>query len=64
MLRLHPSKNSMVLYAIFRLRVKHTLNPIFCALQEFIENEGDGEPPLEGSIPDMTSLTELVSDVS
>ncbi|MQM19983.1 hypothetical protein Taro_052997 [Colocasia esculenta] len=25
---------------------------------EFIENEGAGEPPLEGSIPDMTSLTE------
>ncbi|ONK74969.1 uncharacterized protein A4U43_C03F11960 [Asparagus officinalis] len=28
------------------------------ALKEFVENEGDGEPPLEGSIPDMTSLTE------
>ncbi|KAL5723622.1 NEDD8-activating enzyme E1 regulatory subunit axr1 [Ranunculus cassubicifolius] len=28
------------------------------ALKEFIENEGGGEPPLEGSIPDMTSLTE------
>lgn len=28
------------------------------ALKEFIENEGDGEPPLEGSIPDMTSSTE------
>ncbi|MQL79733.1 hypothetical protein Taro_012186, partial [Colocasia esculenta] len=26
---------------------------------EFIENEGAGEPPLEGSIPDMTSLTEI-----
>ncbi|XP_042521116.1 NEDD8-activating enzyme E1 regulatory subunit AXR1-like [Macadamia integrifolia] len=28
------------------------------ALKEFIANEGDGEAPLEGSIPDMTSLTE------
>ncbi|XP_047342044.1 NEDD8-activating enzyme E1 regulatory subunit AXR1-like isoform X2 [Impatiens glandulifera] len=28
------------------------------ALKEFIANEGDGEPPLEGSIPDMTSSTE------
>lgn len=28
------------------------------ALKEFIDNEGGGEPPLEGSIPDMTSLTE------
>lgn len=28
--------------------------------QEFVNNEGGGEPPLEGSIPDMTSLTELV----
>ncbi|KAF8409568.1 hypothetical protein HHK36_005646 [Tetracentron sinense] len=28
---------------------------------EFIANEGDGEAPLEGSIPDMTSLTELVT---
>ncbi|KAL5726809.1 NEDD8-activating enzyme E1 regulatory subunit axr1 [Ranunculus cassubicifolius] len=28
------------------------------ALKEFIENEGGGEAPLEGSIPDMTSLTE------
>ncbi|KAK8967711.1 NEDD8-activating enzyme E1 regulatory subunit [Platanthera guangdongensis] len=26
---------------------------------EFIENEGAGEPPLEGSLPDMTSLTEF-----
>ncbi|XP_039131097.1 NEDD8-activating enzyme E1 regulatory subunit AXR1-like [Dioscorea cayenensis subsp. rotundata] len=31
---------------------------LVAALKEFIENEGDGEPPLEGSIPDMTSLTE------
>lgn len=31
------------------------------SFQEFIENEGDGEPPLEGSIPDMTSLTEWVT---
>ncbi|EPS68036.1 hypothetical protein M569_06736 [Genlisea aurea] len=30
------------------------MNPI-----EFIANEGDGEAPLEGTIPDMTSLTEL-----
>ncbi|KAF9613059.1 hypothetical protein IFM89_005493 [Coptis chinensis] len=28
------------------------------ALKEFIANEGGGEAPLEGSIPDMTSLTE------
>ncbi|CAM8954442.1 unnamed protein product [Rhodiola kirilowii] len=28
------------------------------ALKEFISNEGGGEPPLEGSIPDMTSSTE------
>ncbi|KAL5972612.1 NEDD8-activating enzyme E1 regulatory subunit axr1 [Asimina triloba] len=31
---------------------------LVAALKEFIENEGNGEPPLEGSIPDMTSLTE------
>lgn len=29
------------------------------ALKEFITNEGGGEAPLEGSIPDMTSSTEL-----
>ncbi|KAF3571740.1 hypothetical protein F2Q69_00063793 [Brassica cretica] len=29
------------------------------ALKEFVSNEGDGEAPLEGSIPDMTSSTEL-----
>ncbi|KAI5654601.1 hypothetical protein M9H77_31788 [Catharanthus roseus] len=29
------------------------------ALKEFIANEGDGETPLEGSIPDMASSTEL-----
>lgn len=29
-------------------------------LQEFIANEGGGEAPLEGAIPDMTSSTELV----
>ncbi|KAA8526509.1 hypothetical protein F0562_008288 [Nyssa sinensis] len=29
------------------------------ALKEFIANEGCGEAPLEGSIPDMTSSTEL-----
>ncbi|KAL2524660.1 NEDD8-activating enzyme E1 regulatory subunit [Abeliophyllum distichum] len=29
------------------------------ALKEFIANEGGGEVPLEGSIPDMTSSTEL-----
>ncbi|XAR55383.1 hypothetical protein NMG60_11035439 [Bertholletia excelsa] len=29
------------------------------ALKEFISNEGGGETPLEGSIPDMTSSTEL-----
>ncbi|XP_033147640.1 NEDD8-activating enzyme E1 regulatory subunit AXL isoform X2 [Brassica rapa] len=28
------------------------------ALKEFISNEGDGEAPLEGSMPDMTSSTE------
>ncbi|KAL5217863.1 hypothetical protein ABZP36_018547 [Zizania latifolia] len=28
------------------------------ALKEFIANEGNGELPLEGTIPDMTSLTE------
>lgn len=32
-------------------------------MQEFIENEGGGEAPLEGSIPDMTSSTELVIDL-
>lgn len=31
---------------------------LVAALKEFIQNEGAGEPPLEGSIPDMTSLTE------
>ncbi|CAN6908837.1 unnamed protein product [Brassica oleracea] len=35
------------------------------ALKEFISNEGDGEAPLEGSIPDMTSSTEKsVRDLS
>ncbi|XP_050248017.1 NEDD8-activating enzyme E1 regulatory subunit AXR1-like isoform X1 [Quercus robur] len=29
------------------------------ALKDFISNEGGGEAPLEGSIPDMTSTTEL-----
>lgn len=29
------------------------------ALKEFVANEGNGEAPLEGSIPDMTSSTEL-----
>lgn len=29
-------------------------------MQEFLSNEGNGEAPLEGSIPDMTSSTELV----
>ncbi|XP_027171118.1 NEDD8-activating enzyme E1 regulatory subunit AXR1-like [Coffea eugenioides] len=29
------------------------------ALKDFIDNEGNGEAPLEGSIPDMTSSTEL-----
>ncbi|KAJ6873788.1 NEDD8-activating enzyme E1 regulatory subunit axr1 [Populus alba x Populus x berolinensis] len=29
------------------------------ALKEFIANEGGEEAPLEGSIPDMTSSTEL-----
>ncbi|CAI9090266.1 OLC1v1025003C1 [Oldenlandia corymbosa var. corymbosa] len=32
---------------------------IVAALKEFIANEGEGEAPLEGSIPDMTSSTEL-----
>jgi hypothetical protein len=33
----------------------------FCILlQDFVTNEGGGEAPLEGSIPDMTSSTELV----
>ncbi|KHG02955.1 NEDD8-activating enzyme E1 regulatory subunit -like protein [Gossypium arboreum] len=31
---------------------------IIAALKEFIANEGGGEVPLEGSIPDMTSSTE------
>lgn len=31
---------------------------LVAALKEFIANEGEGEAPLEGSIPDMTSLTE------
>jgi hypothetical protein len=34
------------------------LSPYF---QEFVANEGGGELPLEGTIPDMTSLTESVS---
>lgn len=33
------------------------------ASQEFIANEGGGEAPLEGAIPDMTSSTELVTGV-
>ena len=33
------------------------------ALQDFIDNEGNGEAPLEGSIPDMTSSTELVTSI-
>ncbi|KAL3848992.1 hypothetical protein ACJIZ3_010874 [Penstemon smallii] len=32
---------------------------LVAALKEFIANEGGGEAPLEGSIPDMTSSTEL-----
>ncbi|KAL0405395.1 UNVERIFIED_CONTAM: NEDD8-activating enzyme E1 regulatory subunit AXR1 [Sesamum latifolium] len=32
---------------------------LVAALKEFISNEGGGEAPLEGSIPDMTSSTEL-----
>ncbi|KAJ3675825.1 hypothetical protein LUZ60_004867 [Juncus effusus] len=32
---------------------------LVAALKEFIEKDGNGEPPLEGSIPDMTSLTEF-----
>ncbi|KAF2284952.1 hypothetical protein GH714_032989 [Hevea brasiliensis] len=32
---------------------------MLAALKEFIVNEGGGEAPLEGSIPDMTSSTEL-----
>ncbi|KAG8387042.1 hypothetical protein BUALT_Bualt03G0211900 [Buddleja alternifolia] len=32
---------------------------LVAALKEFIGNEGGGEAPLEGSIPDMTSSTEL-----
>ncbi|XP_061348768.1 NEDD8-activating enzyme E1 regulatory subunit AXR1-like isoform X2 [Gastrolobium bilobum] len=31
---------------------------LVAALKDFIANEGDGEAPLEGSIPDMTSSTE------
>jgi len=31
-------------------------------LQDFIANEGGGDAPLEGSIPDMTSSTELVAN--
>eukprot|EP01018_Ginkgo_biloba_P008209 Gb_25652 [translate_table: standard] len=31
---------------------------LVAALKEFVANEGGGEAPLEGSIPDMTSLTE------
>lgn len=31
---------------------------LVAALKEFVANEGEGEAPLEGSIPDMTSLTE------
>ncbi|KAK6134731.1 hypothetical protein DH2020_031533 [Rehmannia glutinosa] len=32
---------------------------LVAALKEFIANEGGGEAPLEGAIPDMTSSTEL-----
>ncbi|KAL3652636.1 NEDD8-activating enzyme E1 regulatory subunit axr1 [Castilleja foliolosa] len=32
---------------------------LVAALKEFITNEGGGEAPLEGAIPDMTSSTEL-----
>nr|XP_029120897.1 NEDD8-activating enzyme E1 regulatory subunit AXR1 isoform X2 [Elaeis guineensis] len=42
---------------IKKLLKPHLKSPLLEEL-EFIENEGDGEPPLEGSIPDMTSLTE------
>jgi len=31
---------------------------LVAALKEFVANEGNGELPLEGTIPDMTSLTE------
>jgi len=31
---------------------------LVAALKEFVTNEGNGELPLEGTIPDMTSLTE------
>ncbi|XP_031500977.1 NEDD8-activating enzyme E1 regulatory subunit AXR1-like isoform X2 [Nymphaea colorata] len=31
---------------------------LVAALKEFIENQGNGDAPLEGSIPDMTSSTE------
>lgn len=34
---------------------------LFLTFQEFIAHEGGDEAPLEGSIPDMTSSTELVA---
>lgn len=36
---------------------------LVAALKEFVANEGDGEAPLDGSIPDMTSLTEYYIDL-
>ncbi|XP_057869389.2 NEDD8-activating enzyme E1 regulatory subunit AXL isoform X2 [Cryptomeria japonica] len=36
---------------------------LVAALKEFVANEGEGEVPLEGSIPDMTSLTEYYVDL-
>ncbi|KAH9319250.1 hypothetical protein KI387_021019, partial [Taxus chinensis] len=36
---------------------------LVAALKEFVANEGEGEAPLEGSIPDMTSLTEYYIDL-
>lgn len=37
------------------------MHHVAISLQEFIAHEGAGEAPLEGSIPDMTSSTELVT---
>lgn len=46
---------------IIHVNVLGCLLGVSIILQEFVTNEGGGEAPLEGSIPDMTSSTELVA---
>lgn len=53
---------SLIYVGFFLLPINIHVNPTDYThhLQEFISNEGGGEPPLEGSMPDMISSTELV----